>query len=137
VISSETQVTYRPWLIRVPGGGAPPPLISFGRPIAAAGAEVIASSATGVDVDGQRLVLDSGGEIEYDQLVVATGASADRDRVPGAHDYALHATSPTLRSSLLGLLHRISMLSLCSAGNGPDLVWNMRPGSPRVVPASK
>lgn len=89
VISSETQVTYRPWLIRVPAGGAPPPLISFARLLAAAGAEVIASSATGVDVEGQRLVLDSGREIEYGQLVVATGASADRDRVPGAHDYAL------------------------------------------------
>lgn len=72
VISSETQVTYRPWLIRVPAGGAPPPLISFARLLAAAGAEVIASSATGVDVEGQRLVLDSGREIEYGQLVVAT-----------------------------------------------------------------
>ena len=89
VISSETQLTYRPWLIRVPAGGAPPPLISFARLLAAAGAEVIASSAAGVDVEAHRLVLDAGGEIEYGQLVVATGAVADRDRVPGAGDHAL------------------------------------------------
>jgi NADH dehydrogenase FAD-containing subunit len=89
LISSDTQLTYRPWLIRVPAGGAPPPTIPFARLLGAAGVEVIASSATGVDVEGHRVTLDSGGKIEYGQLVVATGAIADRDRVPGARNHAL------------------------------------------------
>jgi len=89
IISRETQLTYRPWLIRVPAGGAAPPTIPFARLLAAAGAEVIAGSATGIDVEAHRVALDSGPDIEYGQLVVATGAVADRDRVPGAHDHAL------------------------------------------------
>lgn len=49
-----------------------------------AGVEVIASSAAKADIETRRIVLDSGAEIDYGQLVVATGAVADRDRVPGA-----------------------------------------------------
>jgi NADH dehydrogenase FAD-containing subunit len=89
VISSETEVTYRPWLIHVPAGGAPPPLIPFARLLAAAGVEVIAGKATGADIEAHRLVLDSGTQIEYGQLVVATGAIADRGRIPGAREHAL------------------------------------------------
>src|SRR6266566_691020 len=76
VISRETQLTYRPWLIRVPAGGAPPPMIPFARLLTSAGVELISSSAAGAD-------------IEYRQLVVATGAVADRGRIPGAGDHAL------------------------------------------------
>jgi NADH dehydrogenase FAD-containing subunit len=89
VISSETHLTYRPWLIRVPARGAPPPVIPFARLLIAAGVELIASSATGADIEARRVVLDSGSEIEYGQLVVATGAVADRSRIPGARDHAL------------------------------------------------
>jgi NADH:ubiquinone reductase (H+-translocating) len=89
VISSETQLTYRPWLIRVPAGGAPPPVIPFARLLAAARVEVIASTVTAADVKAHRVVLNSGAEVEYDQLVVATGAVADRNRIAGARDHAL------------------------------------------------
>lgn len=89
VISSETEVIYRPWLIHVPAGGSPPPVIPFARLLAAAGVEVIASTARCVDVETRRVVLDSGTQIEYGQLVVATGAVADRGRIPGAQDHAL------------------------------------------------
>ncbi len=89
VISSETEVIYRPWLIQMPAGGAPPPCIPFARLLTAAGVEVIAGTATGVDIEARRVVLESGTQIEYGQLVVATGAVADRGRIPGARDHAL------------------------------------------------
>ena len=89
VVSSETAVVYRPWLIRVPAGRSQPPVIPFARLLAEAGIEVIAGRADTADLDRRRLILDSGGEVEYDQLVVATGADADRDRVPGAREHAL------------------------------------------------
>jgi NADH dehydrogenase FAD-containing subunit len=41
VISTEKELTYRPWLIRVPAGSAPPPSIHFARLLNAAGVEVI------------------------------------------------------------------------------------------------
>ncbi len=88
VISSETQVVYRPWLIRVPAGDPKPPVIPFARLLAAAGADVVPGRATAVDLEQRHVLLDSGAQIEYDQLVVATGAVADRGRVPGAREHA-------------------------------------------------
>ncbi len=89
VISSETELTYRPWLIRVPAGGPPPPVIPLARLLAAARVDLIAGTVTGADLVAHRVVLSSGMEIEYGQLVVATGAVADRGRIPGAPDHAL------------------------------------------------
>lgn len=89
VIASETEIVYRPWLIHVPAGGAHPPCIPFGRLLAAAGAEVVAGRAAAADLEQRRILLDSGRQVEYDQLVVATGAVADRDRVPGGREHAV------------------------------------------------
>ncbi len=89
VISSETAVVYRPWLIRVPAGRSQPPVIPFTRLLAEAGVDVIAGRAEAVDLERRRLILDSGRAVDYEQLVVATGADADRDRVPGAREHAL------------------------------------------------
>jgi len=89
VTSAETEVIFRPWLIHLPAGGAPPPVIPFQRLLAEAGVELIAGTAVRADTKARLVFLDSGTEIEYDQLVVATGAVADRLRIPGAHDHAL------------------------------------------------
>lgn len=89
VISSETAVVYRPWLIRVPAGNSQPPVIPFTRLLAEAGVDVIAGRAEAADLERRRLILDSGRAVDYEQLVVATGADADRDRVPGAREHAL------------------------------------------------
>jgi len=89
VVSSETHVIYRPWLIKVPATGVQPPVIPFADLLVSAGVEIIADRATGVDLDARRVILQSSSAISYGQLVVATGASADRDRVPGARTHAL------------------------------------------------
>lgn len=89
VVSSETAVVYRPWLIRVPAGRARPPVIPFARLLARAGVDVIAGRAETADLERRRLILDSDRVVDYEQLVVATGAAADRDRVPGAREHAL------------------------------------------------
>lgn len=89
VIASETEIVYRPRLIRVPAGDLRPPVIPFSRLLAAAGAEVVAGRATAVDLGQRHVVLDSGAQIEYGQLVVATGAVADRARVAGADEHAI------------------------------------------------
>lgn len=94
VISSETAVVYRPWLIRVPAGRSQPPVIPFTRLLAEAGVDVIAGRAEAADLERRRLTLDSGRAVDYDQLVVATGADADRDRVPGAREHALFPCDP-------------------------------------------
>ncbi len=89
VIASETEIVYRPWLIRVPAGDPQPPVIPFARLLAAAGVDVVAGRVTAADLEQRHVLLDSGAQIEYDQLVVATGAVADRGRVPGAREHAV------------------------------------------------
>lgn len=89
VISGETAVPYRPYLIRMPAGGPDPPMIPFARLLAAAGVNVVADRVKDADLRDRRLLLESGAQIGYDQLVVATGAVADRERVPGAAENAL------------------------------------------------
>ena len=89
VVTSETDIVYRPWLIRVPAGGHQPPVIPFAHLLSAAGARIVAGRATTADLDQRHVLLDSGARIEYDQLVVATGATADRGRVPGAREHAI------------------------------------------------
>lgn len=89
VITSETEIIYRPWLIRVPAGGPQPPVIPLTRLLEAAGADVVAGRATAVNLEQRHVLLDSGAQIEYDQLIVATGAVADRGRVPGTREHAV------------------------------------------------
>ena len=89
VVSDATEVTYRPWLIKVPAGGQPPPQIPFANLLAAARIEVVSERATGIDLSSRLVTLQSGTVIAYHQLVIATGAVADRNRVPGARAHAL------------------------------------------------
>ncbi len=89
VVASQTEIVYRPRLIRVPAGDPHPPLIPFGRLLTAAGVEVLAGRAASADLEQRRIVLDSGRQVAYDQLGVATGAVADRDRVLGGREHAV------------------------------------------------
>jgi 3-phenylpropionate/trans-cinnamate dioxygenase ferredoxin reductase subunit len=89
VVSSETHVTYRPWLIKVPAGGTQPPVIPFADLLASAGVKTISDRAAALDLDARHVLLQSGAPVPYAQLVVATGAVADCDRVPGARAHAL------------------------------------------------
>lgn len=89
VVSTETEVTYRPRLVRVPAGGAAAPVIPFGELLAGAGVDLIAGAAVSASFDARQIVLGSGLAVDYGQLVVATGAVADRDRLPGGREHAL------------------------------------------------
>ena len=89
VVSDATEVTYRPWLIKLPAGGQPPPQIPFATLLAAAGIEVVCDRAAGIDLSSRLVTLQPGTVIPYRQLVIATGAAGDRDRVPGARAHAL------------------------------------------------
>lgn len=89
VVSRETATVYRPLLIRQPADGSAAPVVPFATLLADAGVTLVDAIATAADVDRQRLSLDTGAELDYDPLVVATGACADRDRIPGAREHAI------------------------------------------------
>lgn len=89
VVSTETEITYRPWLIKVAAGGVRPPVIPFARLLATAGVDLVSDAAVSVDLDARRIGLGSGRTLDYGQLVAATGAGPDRGRLPGAREHAL------------------------------------------------
>jgi NADH dehydrogenase FAD-containing subunit len=73
VITNETEIVYRPWLIRVPAGDPQPPVIPLARLLASAGANVVTGRAVGIDLDQRHVRLDSGAQIDYAQLAVGVG----------------------------------------------------------------
>ena len=70
-----------------------------------ANADVLMGLVTGVDVGGKRLLLDGGGAVDYDVLVLAPGASTAYYGVEGAREHAFPlknvADAVALRSHLL------------------------------------
>jgi len=74
VVATETSVLYRPWLIHLPAGKRKPPMIPSAQLLTRAGVEVTADRAASTDLARQVVVLESGTELPYQQLVVATGA---------------------------------------------------------------
>jgi len=89
VVTTETTVVYRPWLIHLPAGKRKPTTILSAQLLARAGVEVTADRAASADLARRVVILESGTELPYDQLVVATGAVSDRDRVSGSRAGAL------------------------------------------------
>jgi NAD(P)H-nitrite reductase large subunit len=51
----------------------------------------VGSRAVGLDAAGQRVLLDNGAAVAYDDLLIATGSSAVRAPVPGADGPGVHS----------------------------------------------
>lgn len=65
---------------------------------------LIIDTATRIDLDARRVELERGNTLEFDYLVIATGASLDPDAVPGmrhlTHDFYSSAGAERLREAL-------------------------------------
>lgn len=96
LISSRSNLVYKPWLIYVPAGrrlfaDVCLPL----APLATRhGFRLIEGRVDRVDLDAHHVRLEGGQTIDYSELVLATGAEADRGRVPGAEANALFPCDP-------------------------------------------
>ena len=81
---------------------------------------------TDIDTDAKRLTVDGTSELDYDHLVVATGARLVPDRIPGldegAHDFYSEAGAERLREAL-------------AAFDGGRLVLSVA-GMPHMCPAA-
>jgi NADH:ubiquinone reductase (H+-translocating) len=79
-----------------------------------------------VDLDARRLTLADGGELDYDQLVVATGATTGFFGVPGAPGHALPlytlADARRLRNTILGCLEMADARPQDFDGGAPTFV---------------
>ena len=96
LISARPSLVYKPWLIYVPAGRRRfaevcLPLAPMAR---RHGFQLIEGRVDRVDLEAQHVHLTGGHTIDYLQLVIATGAEADRGRIPGAETNALFPCDP-------------------------------------------
>lgn len=96
VISPRSNLVYKPWLIYVPAGRKrlAEIRIPLGPMAARHGFRLIEGRVDHIDLDAQHVHLSGGQTIDYSQLVIATGAEADRSRIPGAEANALFPCDP-------------------------------------------
>lgn len=111
LISPESDLFYRPWLVYLPAEAVPAADLSV--PLAgiasAQGFQHIQDSVGAVNPDSGEVTLASDARrISYRQLILAPGAPADRDRIPGA---AEHALFPCDRLEARELLRRLGELT--------------------------
>ena len=95
LISPRPSLVYKPWLIYVPAGRRRFAEVCI--PLAPMAARyrfrLIEGRVDRIDLDAQHVHL-AGQTIDYSQLVIATGAKADRRRIPGAEANALFPCDP-------------------------------------------
>ena len=88
LVSDLDHFYFKPNSIYVPFGLDPAKLrVPLARPARRKGIELIQDRVRGVDPDGRRVETD-GRQLEYDQLVIATGAGMRAEEVPGLPEFA-------------------------------------------------
>jgi sulfide:quinone oxidoreductase len=113
VVSAGTDFVYRPLAIGEPFNRSHAAHIPVAELVAEAGAELISDALVGVDVTARRAQLASGAEIEYDALLVATGATIDpiRQHVTGIDDACIDQLLHGLVQDIEeGYLHRLAVI---------------------------
>jgi sulfide:quinone oxidoreductase len=113
VVSAGTDFVYRPLAIGEPFNRSHAAHTPLGELVAEAGAELISDTLVGVDVTARRARLASGAEINYDALLVATGATIDpiRQHVTGIDDACIDQLLHGLVQDIEeGYLHRLAVI---------------------------
>lgn len=104
VISERQAFTFRPNTIYVPFGADPADLVvDLAKPFRRRHVEFVQGRVTGVDPQAHEVGLSDGRKVEYDKLVIATGADMRPEEIPGL---AQHAATIWTPSSMLGVRDR-------------------------------
>lgn len=83
LVASDTVLVHRPDALYVPFGGPVEPIMHpLAGPIREAGIELVAELAHAID-PAARIIATARRELRYDAAVIATGARAAVDRIPG------------------------------------------------------
>ena len=118
IINKHNFHTFLPLLYQVATAGLEPADVAYPIRTVFGHAENISvrhASVKGVDQARSVVVLDTGAEISYDHLVVATGATASFFNIPGAARYAMPlytlSNARRLRNRLLRALEEAEVAS--------------------------
>ena len=104
LVSERERFTFRPNTIYVPFGADPDDLVvDLAKPFHRRHVEFVEGTVAGVDPDAHTVKLAEGRTVDYDKLVIATGADMRPDEVPGLAEHAATIWTPR---SMLGVRER-------------------------------
>jgi sulfide:quinone oxidoreductase len=107
LVSNEPKFLFKPNTIYIPFGAEPSSLlIPLARPAAKRDIELVQGSVKEVDPGAQMLTVD-GRKLEYDFLVLATGAAMRPEEIPGLSEHAETIWTP---DEMLSLRRRLEQL---------------------------
>jgi NADH dehydrogenase FAD-containing subunit len=104
LVSERDAFVFRPNSIYVPFGGDPDDLVvDLSKPFRRRHVQFVGGSVNGVDPAAHEVQLRDGRRVEYDKLVIATGAGMRPDEIPGLGKHAATIWTP---ESMLGVRER-------------------------------
>jgi sulfide:quinone oxidoreductase len=105
LVSEREAFTFRPNTIYVPFGADPDDLVvDLAKPFQRRHVDFVQGSVAGVEPDTHTVQLTDGRSVEYDKLVIATGASMRPEEIPGLSEHAATIWTP---QSMLGVRERL------------------------------
>jgi len=117
LVSPEPHLIFKPWLIFVPAGRRRFEELQIPlAPLAARhGFRLVSDRLVRIDVDSESVQLASGETIRYSELILATGATVDRRRIPGAAEHGLFPCSPSDAAKLASEIQSRKPRAVCVA----------------------
>jgi NADH dehydrogenase FAD-containing subunit len=127
LVSDQDYFLFKPNTIYIPFGEDPEKFrIPLARPVLKKRITFYPGRAVGVDPIQRKLVLERG-EIDYDYLVLATGASMRPEEVPGLSEYACTLWTP---EEMLRLRHQLAqVVERAGEGRKQDVVFVVPPNN--------
>jgi sulfide:quinone oxidoreductase len=108
IVSDREAFTFRPNTIYVPFGADPDDLVvDLAKPFARRHVDFVQGSVAGVDPAAHTVELADGRSVDYDKLVIATGAAMRPEEIPGLAEHAATIWTP---QSMLGVRERFQQV---------------------------
>jgi sulfide:quinone oxidoreductase len=104
LVSDRDSFVFRPNTIYVPFGADPNSLlVDLGKPLARRDIAFRRGNVAEVEPDSRQVMLEDGSKLDYDKLVIATGAATSAEEVPGLSE---HAATIWTAQNMLGVRER-------------------------------
>jgi sulfide:quinone oxidoreductase len=114
LVSEEPKFLFKPNTIYIPFGQPPEKFeVDLSNPLKRQSIQFVKGSVTSIDPDN-RIVATTNADLNYDYLVVATGAKMRSREIPGLYEHAITVWTP---DDMLRLRDRIEWAKERAAGN--------------------
>ncbi len=122
VIDQHPYTTFQPLLYQVATGGVNPGDITYPMRLLSSRnrARYRRAKVTGIDHENRRVLVDEGGAIDYDYLIIGVGSTTNHFGIPGAAEHSMsmytRADALQVRDTIFGALETIAAESETGTG---------------------